>query len=118
MRQNLMKDWPESQEKAAHTAIDTMIFNKSHVIDRICPACLRLYRVGEGPQAYSSLERFLERPYGYESLDEGKVREEQQYSGICSTICFEVMVEEACGKLRLSHLLGYVIWLSGADKTF
>jgi hypothetical protein len=39
-----------------------LIYNKSRDVDRVCPACLRWYRVGEGFRSYSSLEEFRARP--------------------------------------------------------
>ena len=39
-----------------------LIYNKSRDTDRVCPACLRWYRVGEGFKSYSSLEEFTARP--------------------------------------------------------
>ncbi|KIL65687.1 hypothetical protein M378DRAFT_161661 [Amanita muscaria Koide BX008] len=62
-------------------------YNKSRSTSRICPACQRLYRLGdnlpdlvsEEPLQISKHERRHEPPY---------LRGEQAISGLCSPICF------------------------------
>lgn len=38
------------------------IINKTRDVDRICPSCHRIYRVGEAPRAYPSFDEFINRP--------------------------------------------------------
>ncbi len=70
------------------------IINKSRDVDRICPSCHRIYRVGEGPRAYASFEEFLGRRGGVEVEVDRKTMEEQDLSGACCGPCFNVLSEE------------------------
>ncbi len=48
---------------SARTEAKLMTYNKSRDIDRVCPACLRWYRVGEEVfKEFSSFQAFLDRP--------------------------------------------------------
>ena len=53
---------PEGATPLAIQGVNLLIYNKSRDTDRVCPACLRWYRVGEGFKSYSSLEEFTARP--------------------------------------------------------
>ncbi|KAL8761252.1 MAG: hypothetical protein Q9184_002613 [Pyrenodesmia sp. 2 TL-2023] len=68
------------------------IINKSRDVDRICPSCRRIYRVGEGPRAYASFEEFMNRPRGGSEVGE-KTKEEQDLSGACCGPCFNTLSE-------------------------
>ncbi|KAL8926520.1 MAG: hypothetical protein Q9208_002847 [Pyrenodesmia sp. 3 TL-2023] len=73
------------------------IINKSRDVNRICPSCHRIYRVGEGPRAYESFEEFVNRPRGGSEVDE-KTREEQDSSGACCGPCFNALSEQDWGE--------------------
>lgn len=82
-----------------------LIYNKTRDIERICPSCRRIYRVGEGPTQWPSFEEFLARDdvphlrfsisYRYDDLDEETsideaTMEEQMVSGLCSSVCYNM----------------------------
>jgi len=55
-----------------------LIYNKSRDTDRVCPACMRWYRVGEGLRCYSGLEEFIARPVLVQPEVEKEVATEQE----------------------------------------
>jgi hypothetical protein len=59
-------------------ATNLLIYNKSRDTDRVCPACLRWYRAGEGFRSYSSLEEFIGRPVLAQPEVEQEVATEQE----------------------------------------
>jgi hypothetical protein len=59
-------------------AANLLIYNKSRDNDRVCPACLRWYRVGESFKSYSSLEEFIARPVLAQPEVEREVATEQE----------------------------------------
>lgn len=83
------------------------IYNKTRHMERICPSCRRIYRVGEGPTQWFSFDDFLAReylpylrfPYTFEDLDEETstdvaTTEEQMVSGLCSSVCYKMFTSE------------------------
>ncbi|KAF5361420.1 hypothetical protein D9758_006214 [Tetrapyrgos nigripes] len=66
-------------------------YNKSRATSRICPACQRLYRLGDILPDHKELleEAMQEISYSKErSLPHPQLLREQQLSGLCSTMCF------------------------------
>ncbi|KAK7443571.1 hypothetical protein VKT23_015744 [Stygiomarasmius scandens] len=74
-------------------------YNKSRATSRICPACQRLYRLGDVLPDHKELMDSAEEESGSEyerepgysiepSIPHPQLVREQQLSGICSTICF------------------------------
>ncbi|THV02658.1 hypothetical protein K435DRAFT_749049 [Dendrothele bispora CBS 962.96] len=65
-------------------------YNKSRATSRICPACQRLYRLGDMlPDHKELIDETEEETYPRErSLPHPQLLREQQLSGICSTMCF------------------------------
>jgi hypothetical protein len=53
---------PEGANPLGILGTNLFIYNKSRDTDRICPACFRWYRVGEGFKSYSNLDEFITRP--------------------------------------------------------
>ena len=97
-----------------------MIYNKVHAHDRICPSCRRCYRVAEPPRPWEgTFEAWLARPYersrsGGEG-GRGDV-EEQELSGICSRLCFELLTEveaEGWSEDCLAEERRWWWWVSG-----
>lgn len=70
-----------------------MIYNKSRDVDRVCPSCHRIYRVGEAPRAYQDFQEFFERPKPDAEVDE-KTMQEQDMSGICCGPCFNALSDK------------------------
>ncbi|KAL0952757.1 hypothetical protein HGRIS_006986 [Hohenbuehelia grisea] len=63
-------------------------YNKSRASSRVCPACQRLYRIGDTlPDLISTEEGVADEP---KSSPPPQVGVEQGISGICSAICFIV----------------------------
>jgi len=92
---------PEGATPLSIQGANILVYNKSRDNDRICPACLRWYRVGEGFRSYSSLEEFRARPVLVQPEIEKDLATEQDLSGICTRECFKVLNEgndDACGK--------------------
>ncbi|OXV12186.1 hypothetical protein Egran_00053 [Elaphomyces granulatus] len=77
------------QDPCAIISAKIFIYNKSRDVDRVCPACFRWYRVGEGPKSYSGLEEFFARPVQAEPEVEQDVVAEQELSGICTRDCMK-----------------------------
>ena len=69
---------PERATPMAILAANLLIYNKSRDTDRVCLACLRWYRVGEGFRSYSSLEEFIARPVLAQPEVEQEVAAEQE----------------------------------------
>jgi hypothetical protein len=69
---------PEDATPLMILGANLLIYNKSRDIDRVCPACLRWYRVGEDFKSYSSLEEFTARPILAQPEVEGEVATEQE----------------------------------------
>ncbi len=97
------------------------IINKSRDVDRICPSCHRIYRVGEGPRAYAFFDEFLERPRGggggaveveVEVEVDKKTMEEQDLSGACCGPCFNALSEEDWGENGCEGELGMLLELA------
>ena len=86
------------QDAAGRAACTLMIHNKTRDTERICPSCRRIYRVGEGPKEWDSFEAFMSRVNDTSSGVDSKIKEEQDLSGICNTLCFNILtVAEAEG---------------------
>ncbi|KAL8947876.1 MAG: hypothetical protein Q9222_005891 [Ikaeria aurantiellina] len=66
------------------------VYNKTRDIDRICPSCHRIYRVGEGPRDYQSFQDFIDR-INVDTGVEEKIRLEQELSEACSGVCFNAL---------------------------
>lgn len=86
------------QDAAGRTMVQLMIFNKAHARYRICPSCWRVYRVGEAARMWEgTFEAWLARPHDRMGPTPmratGSVEEEQELSGICSRLCFELLTE-------------------------
>jgi len=72
-------------------ATDILIYNKSRENDRMCAACMRWYRAGEGFKSYSSLEEFLVRPVLERPEVDAETASEQDLSGICTRQCMQAL---------------------------
>ena len=80
-------------DTAGEVLCNLFLYNKTRDVDRICPSCRRVYRVGEAPQAYESFEAFLARDDDRVPKVNSATREEQDLSGICSGLCFEALID-------------------------
>jgi hypothetical protein len=69
---------PEGATPLAILGANLLIYNKSRDTDRVCPACLRWYRVGEAFKSYSTLEEFTARPVLAQPEIEQEVATEQE----------------------------------------
>jgi len=84
---------PEGATPLEIQEANILVYNKSRDIDRVCPACLRWYRVGESFRSYSSLEEFRARPVLTQPEVGQDVVTEQDLSGICTRECMKVLNE-------------------------
>ncbi|KAI4184271.1 MAG: hypothetical protein LQ348_004569 [Seirophora lacunosa] len=101
------------------------IINKTRDVDRICPSCHRIYRVGEAPRAYPSFDEFINRPRRTSEVD-AKVEEEQDLSGACCGPCFNALSEQqweenGCGGelvevMRLASQNGFTLRYSRPEE--
>jgi hypothetical protein len=69
---------PEGATPLAILGANLLIYNKSRDTDRVCPACLRWYRVGEAFKSYSGLDEFTARPVLAQPEVEQEVATEQE----------------------------------------
>ncbi len=69
---------PEGATPLATMSVNLFIYNKTRDIDRVCPACLRWYRVGEDFRSYSCLDEFTARPILAQPEVEQEVATEQE----------------------------------------
>lgn len=69
---------PEGASPSAILGANLLVYNKSRDTDRVCPGCLRWYRVGEGLKSYSGLEEFTARPVLAQPEVEQEVAAEQE----------------------------------------
>ncbi|KAB5595887.1 hypothetical protein CTheo_651 [Ceratobasidium theobromae] len=64
------------------------LYNRSRLLDRICPACRRFYRLGD------FLPLLAPEPGSIDDLDrqqeDSRTLREQQISGLCSFVCFSL----------------------------
>lgn len=81
------------QTSAGQMSARLMVYNKSRDTDRICPACRRWYYVGEPEWEYKSLDDFAKRNRTETDAVGDEQKEEQDLSGICSSVCFEALTE-------------------------
>ncbi|KAL9011320.1 MAG: hypothetical protein Q9173_003830 [Seirophora scorigena] len=101
------------------------IINKTRDVDRICPSCHRIYRVGEAPRAYPSFDEFVNRPRRTSEVH-AKVEEEQDLSGACCGPCFNALSEQDweendCGAevaelMRLASQNGFTLRYSRPEE--
>ena len=80
---------PEGATPAAILNANLLVYNKSRDADRVCPACLRWYRVGEGFRSYSSLEEFTARLVLAQPEVEQDVATEQEVESPFPTLKYE-----------------------------
>ena len=72
---------PSGSTPQALQAVKILIYNKSRDVDRVCPACMSWYRVGEqGGKEFGSFREFLDREMLEKMEVVGDVGEEQDVS--------------------------------------
>jgi hypothetical protein len=81
---------PEGATPLATLGANLLIYNKSRDTDRVCPACLRWYRVGEAFKFYSGLEEFTARPVLAQPEVEQEVAAEQEVKFPFPTLKYEL----------------------------
>ncbi len=77
---------PERATPLETLGVNLFIYNKTRDIDRVCPACLRWYRVGEGFRSYSCLDEFTARPILASPEVEQEVATEQEVESPSPTL--------------------------------
>ena len=81
------------------------IYNKSRDTDRVYPACLRWYLVGEGFKSYSGWEEFMARPVLAQPEVEQEVATEQEVESPFPTLKRGLA---SCGYSCLAYARGIV----------
>ncbi|OBZ74911.1 hypothetical protein A0H81_05322 [Grifola frondosa] len=72
-------------------------YNKSRSVARICPACQRMYRLGDMLQGHLHDE---ENSHQVHTSPSPSLHKEQQLSGLCSPVCFILAAYNYPGAIR------------------